>query len=96
MAISGEVHLLYILFKILFDFICGTISLIHSLDMMVLLAIDLYIFGHGSTSYLEKPLDHEDQVKVTRDSLLEEYKTIVDQIEGKDTPPLITDAHERL
>ncbi|KAL9285180.1 hypothetical protein AtEden1_Chr4g0271661 [Arabidopsis thaliana] len=41
-------HILYIPLKILFNFRCGILSLIRPLEMMVLLAIDLDMFGHGS------------------------------------------------
>lgn len=45
---------------------------------------------------LGKPYDHEDQVEIILGGLPEEYKTVIDQIEGKDTAPSITEIHERL
>lgn len=45
---------------------------------------------------LGKTLDHEDQIEYILEGLLEEYKTIADQIDGRDTPPSLTDIHEKL
>ena len=45
---------------------------------------------------LGKPLEHEDQVEFILEGLPEDYKPIVDQIENKDTPPSLTEIHERL
>lgn len=45
---------------------------------------------------LGKPYDHEDQVEIILGGLPEEYKNVVDQIEGKDTAPSVTEIHERL
>lgn len=45
---------------------------------------------------LGKPLDHEDQIEYVIEGLPEEYKSVVDQIESRDTPPTITKVHERL
>lgn len=63
-------------------------------------SVDEYIQGvttrMDQLAILGKPLDHEDQVEVILAGLPEEYKTVVDQIEGKDTPPTIPDVHERL
>lgn len=62
--------------------------------------IDKYM--HGLTTLMDqlailgKPLDHEDQVKHILDTLPAEYKHVDDQIEGKDTPPLLAKVHERL
>lgn len=62
--------------------------------------IDEYL--QGSTTRLDqlaimgKPIDHEDQVELILEGLPEEYKSVVDQIESKDTPPAITEIHERL
>lgn len=45
---------------------------------------------------LGKPLDHEDQIVFVLEGLPEEYRPIIDQIEGRDTPPSLTEVHERL
>ena len=45
---------------------------------------------------LGKPYDHEDQVEQLLDGLPDDYKMVIDQIKGKDTPPSITEVHERL
>lgn len=45
---------------------------------------------------LGKPMDHEEQVENILNGLPDIYKTVVDQIEGKDNPPTLTEIHERL
>lgn len=45
---------------------------------------------------LGKGVDHEDQIEYILEGLPEDYKTVVDQIEGRDTPPTITELHEKL
>jgi len=45
-------YLIYISLKILFNFRCGTLSLIRPFEMMTLLAIDLDMFGHGSAGQI--------------------------------------------
>lgn len=44
---------------------------------------------------LGKAMVHED-ADLILGGLPEGYKTVVDQVEGKDTPPSITEVHERL
>lgn len=62
--------------------------------------IDEYLQGVTTRldqlAILGKYMDHEDQVEIILEGLPEEYKPVVDQIEGKDTPPTITEIHERL
>lgn len=45
---------------------------------------------------LGKSLDQEDQIEHILDGLTEEYKTIADQIDGRDTHPPLTEIHEKL
>lgn len=45
---------------------------------------------------LGKPMEHEDQVESVLEGLPKEYKTIVDQIESRDTAPTLTEIHEKL
>lgn len=45
---------------------------------------------------LGKALDHEDQIEYILDGLQEEYKTMADQIDGRDTPPSLPEIHEKL
>jgi len=45
---------------------------------------------------LGKGLDLEDQLEYILEGLPEEYKQVVDQIEGRDTPPSVTEVHEKL
>lgn len=45
---------------------------------------------------LGEPIDHEDQLEFILEGLPEDYKTVADQIEGRDTPPSITEVHEKL
>lgn len=63
-------------------------------------SIDAYIQGlttrFDQLALLGKPFDHEDQIDTILRGLPEEYKTVKDQIEGRDTPPSITEVHERL
>ncbi|CAL9235941.1 unnamed protein product [Arabidopsis halleri] len=62
--------------------------------------IDEYMNGltmrYDEMALLGKPADHENIIEKILTGLPEEYKTVVDQIEGKDHPPTITDVHERL
>lgn len=45
---------------------------------------------------LGKAVDHEDQIDLILEGLSDDYKTVVDQVEGRDLPPSITELHERL
>lgn len=45
---------------------------------------------------LGKSLVQEDQLEAILDGLPDEYKTVADQLEGRDTPPTITEVHEKL
>uniref|UniRef100_A0A1J3HB84 Retrovirus-related Pol polyprotein from transposon TNT 1-94 n=1 Tax=Noccaea caerulescens TaxID=107243 RepID=A0A1J3HB84_NOCCA len=45
---------------------------------------------------LGKAMDLEDQIEFLLEGLPEEYKTVVDQIEGRDSPPSLTEIHEKL
>ena len=45
---------------------------------------------------LGKAVDHEDKLDLILGGLPDDYKTVVDQIEGRDTPPTITELHEKL
>lgn len=45
---------------------------------------------------LGKALDSEDQIEHILAGLPDDYKTVADQIEGRDTPPLLTEIHEKL
>lgn len=42
---------------------------------------------------LEKGLDHEDQIDLILEGLPDEYKLVVDQVEGRYIPPTIIDLH---
>lgn len=63
-------------------------------------SIDEYLQGaitkFDQLAILGKPYDHEDQIDLILGGLPGEYKNVVDQIEGKDTAPRITEVHERL
>ncbi|KFK44388.1 hypothetical protein AALP_AA1G251100, partial [Arabis alpina] len=62
--------------------------------------IDVYV--QGITTRLDQlailgaAMGHEEQIDLILDGLPEEYKNVVDQVEGRDTPPTITELHERL
>lgn len=45
---------------------------------------------------LGKPYDHEDQIEQILAGLPKDYKTLVDQIEGRDVAPSLTELHEKL
>lgn len=40
---------------------------------------------------LEKAIDHEDQLEYILEGLSEDYKSVIDQIEARDSPPLLTE-----
>lgn len=62
--------------------------------------IDVYLQGITTRldqlAILRKPVDHEDQIDLILEGLTEDYKHVVDQAEGRDVPPSITELHERL
>lgn len=41
-------------------------------------------------------MDHEDQTDALLEGLPEEYKPVIDQIEGRETPPTLTKIQEKL
>lgn len=41
-------------------------------------------------------MDQEDQIDAILEGLHEEYKTVVEEIEGREVPPSITELHEKL
>lgn len=45
---------------------------------------------------LGKPCDHEDQIEQILAGFPEDYKNLVDQIEGRDVAPSLTELHEKL
>ena len=45
---------------------------------------------------LGKAMDHEDQIEAILAGLPAEYKTIADQIDGRETPPSLPEFHEKL
>ena len=63
-------------------------------------SIDDYLQGLTSRfdqiALLGKPLDQEDMIEYVIAGLPEEYKTVTDQIEGRDTTPPLTEVHEKL
>ncbi|CAA7023370.1 unnamed protein product [Microthlaspi erraticum] len=63
-------------------------------------SIDEYIHGFtmrfDQLAILGKPIDHEDQLEYILEGLPEDYKSVVDQIEGRNTPPSLTEVHEKL
>lgn len=62
--------------------------------------IDDYMRGLTSRfdqlALLGKPLDHEDKIEFIIDGLPEEYKSVSDQLEGRDVSPSIVEIHEKL
>ncbi|KFK24230.1 hypothetical protein AALP_AAs43280U000100 [Arabis alpina] len=45
---------------------------------------------------LGKPMDHDEAVDKLLEGLPDDYRTVIDQIEGKDTTPSLPEIHERL
>ena len=62
--------------------------------------MDEYVQGFttrfNQLALLGKPIDHEDQIDFIIGGLPDEYKTLADQIEARDTAPSITEIHEKL
>lgn len=62
--------------------------------------IDEYFQGlttkFDQLALLGTPLPHEDHLEHILGGLPEEYKNVVDQVEGRDTPPSLTTLHEKL
>ncbi|XP_010468693.1 PREDICTED: uncharacterized protein LOC104748799 [Camelina sativa] len=62
--------------------------------------IDAYFQGFTTRfdqlALLEKPVETEAQLEFILEGLPDDYKTLVDQIEGCDTPPLLLELHEKL
>ena len=60
------------------------------------------MYFHGLTTrfdqlaLLGKPLDQEDQIEHIVEGLPEDYKTVADQIVGREAPPSLTEIHEKL
>ncbi|XP_010474017.1 PREDICTED: uncharacterized protein LOC104753463 [Camelina sativa] len=63
-------------------------------------SIDEYVRGltklFDELAILGKPMDHEDQIEKILAGLPDDYKPVANQIKGKDSPPTITEVHERL
>lgn len=64
------------------------------------MTIDAYVQGFlthfDQLALLGKPIEIEDQLEYVLDGLPDEYKQVVDQIEGRDTAPSIAEVHEKL
>ena len=62
--------------------------------------IDEYLQGFvtrfDQLALLGKPIEHKDQVEYIFGGLPEEYKSISDQLEGRDITPTVTEIHEKL
>ncbi|CAA7032028.1 unnamed protein product [Microthlaspi erraticum] len=52
--------------------------------------------GFDNLATLGKPNEDEDQIEMILEGLPDDYTSVVDQVEGRDTPPTIVDLHERL
>lgn len=63
-------------------------------------SIDEYLHGlttrFDNLASLGHPMPHEDQIELILEGLHEEYKSVVDQIEGRDISPSLPYVHERL
>ena len=62
--------------------------------------IDEYVQGlttrFDQLALLGKVLDHEDRLDYVLQGLPEEYKPVIEQIEGREVPPSLTELHEKL
>ncbi|KAG7533328.1 Reverse transcriptase RNA-dependent DNA polymerase [Arabidopsis thaliana x Arabidopsis arenosa] len=52
--------------------------------------------AHIKHIQLESPISHEDQIDYILGGLPEDYKQVIDQLEGRETPPALTEIHEKL
>ncbi|XP_010456650.1 PREDICTED: uncharacterized protein LOC104738119 [Camelina sativa] len=63
-------------------------------------SIDEYVQGlvsrFNQLATMGKPYEHEEQIEYLLGGLPENYKPIVDQIEGRDSPPTMPAIHEKL
>lgn len=63
-------------------------------------SIDDYVQGFTTrfdqVALLGKPYDLEDQIEHILEGLPEEYKSVVDQIESRDSTPTVVELHEKL
>ncbi|KFK35349.1 hypothetical protein AALP_AA5G273100 [Arabis alpina] len=55
-----------------------------------------FLMWSRQLALMDKALPHEDQIDCIVDGLPEEYKFIIDQIQGRETPPAVPEVHERL
>lgn len=64
------------------------------------MSIDDYFQGFKTwfdqVALLGKPYDIEDQIEFLLEGLPEDYKPVKDQIEGRESPPSLTEIHEKL
>ncbi|CAA7033437.1 unnamed protein product [Microthlaspi erraticum] len=64
------------------------------------MSIDAYVQGFTTRfdqlALLGKAIDREDQIEYVLEGLPEEYKQVVDQIEGREVTPSLTEVHEKL
>lgn len=63
-------------------------------------SIDEYVQGlttrFDQLALLGKPMEHENQIDYVLSGLPEEYKQVIDQLEGRDATPSVTKVHEKL
>ncbi|XP_010478178.1 PREDICTED: uncharacterized protein LOC104757150 [Camelina sativa] len=63
-------------------------------------SVDEYIQGlvarFDQLATLGKPYEHEEQIEYLLGGLSEDYKPLIEQIEGRDTPPSMPALHEKL
>ena len=63
-------------------------------------SIDVYVQGFitrfDQLALLGKPIDIEDQLEYVLEGLPEDYKQVIDAIKGRDSPPSLTEVHEKL
>ncbi|CAA7041119.1 unnamed protein product [Microthlaspi erraticum] len=62
--------------------------------------VDEYLQGlitrFDQLALLGKVIDLEDQIEFVLEGLPEDYKSVIDQVEGRDAPPTLTELHEKL
>uniref|UniRef100_A0A1J3J5G1 Retrovirus-related Pol polyprotein from transposon TNT 1-94-like beta-barrel domain-containing protein n=1 Tax=Noccaea caerulescens TaxID=107243 RepID=A0A1J3J5G1_NOCCA len=76
--------------KLLYSAILGAISL--SIQPILLGLTTRF----DQLALLGKVIDLEDQIEYVLEGLPEEYKTLIDQVESRDSPPTLTELHEKL
>ena len=64
--------------------------------MSIDVCVQGFITRFDQLALLGKPIDIEDQLEYVLEGLPEDYKQVIDAIEGRDSPPSLAEVHEKL